>query len=224
MTRSDPTTFGIPFLARLSDLHCGFDLHKHYMRLLNPFSISIAHVSNDFVDNANEDGEIDDTTSHTNWSGWPESDSESGGDEDLDIDFRFYFQGELVDKLIEMNEPVLIPRFSEMLKVCVLWSDKMMKKYNISQLSSLPMVFKTQSFFWSPQDSVSLYKCLEVYLKEEPLGLEDMWLVCNSVLSFPSTRIMNFIYAHCVIFLSYLAPCFHTCGRGIISRLLSCSA
>ncbi|XP_024028394.1 ubiquitin carboxyl-terminal hydrolase 8 isoform X2 [Morus notabilis] len=174
-TRSDPTTFGIPFLARLSDLHCGFDLHKHYMRLLNPFSISIAHVSNDFVDNANEDGEIDDATSHTNWSGWPESDSESGDDEDLDIDFRFYFQGELVDKLIEMNEPVLIPQFSEMLKVRVLWSDKMIKKYDISQLSSLPMVFKTQSFFWSPQDSVSLYKCLEEYLKEEPLGLEDMW-------------------------------------------------
>jgi hypothetical protein len=30
-----------------------------------------------------------------------------------------------------------------------------------------------------PQESVSLYKCLEAFLKEEPLGPEDMWLVCT---------------------------------------------
>jgi hypothetical protein len=38
-----------------------------------------------------------------------------------------------------------------------------------------------------PQESVSLYKCLEAFLKEEPLGPEDMWLVCTLIFFFHSS-------------------------------------
>jgi len=41
----------------------------------------------------------------------------------------------------------------------------------------LPEVLKPQLYARRPQESVSLYKCLEAFLKEEPLGPEDMWLV-----------------------------------------------
>ena len=101
------------------------------------------------------------------------SDSESGDDADLDADFKFYIRG----RLIEMNELLSVPLFSNRLKVHVVWSDKMIKEYDASRLSSLPVVVKADSSMWRREDSVSLYKCLDEYLKEEPLGLENSWLV-----------------------------------------------
>ena len=77
-----------------------------------------------------------------------------------------------------MNEPVPISRFTKKLDVSVHWPDKMIQKYDTCLLSSLPEVFKPQLFARSPQESISLYKCLEGFLQEEPLGPDDMWLVC----------------------------------------------
>lgn len=60
-------------MARLSDAPYGYELRKQYMRLLNPFSVSIGRVSIHFVDDggndANEDNEIDYSTSPTSLSG-----------------------------------------------------------------------------------------------------------------------------------------------------------
>jgi ubiquitin carboxyl-terminal hydrolase 4/11/15 len=53
----------------------------------------------------------------------------------------------------------------------------MLKKYDTNLLGSLPEVFKPQLFTKRTQESVSIYKCLEAFLREEPLGPEDMWLV-----------------------------------------------
>ena len=78
---------------------------------------------------------------------------------------------------IKMDEPVLVSGLTNELEVLVLWSDKMIEKYDTCLLSSLPEVFKPPMFMKRPQESVSLYKCLEAFLKEEPLGPEDMWLV-----------------------------------------------
>ena len=59
----------------------------------------------------------------------------------------------------------------------VVWSDKMIKEYDTSRLSSLHVVFKADSSMWRREYYVSLYKCLDEYLKEESLGLENSWLV-----------------------------------------------
>ncbi|CDY16616.1 BnaC09g36570D [Brassica napus] len=45
--------------------------------------------------------------------------------------------------------------------------------YDTCLLSSLPEVSKFGTK--RPQETVSLYKCLEAFLKEEPLGPDDMW-------------------------------------------------
>lgn len=191
-TRLDPTTFGIPLVARLSDAPCGYELRKQYMRLLNPFSVSIERVSNDSADDggndANGDNEIDYTTSPTSLSGELGSDSESGDDADLDADFKFYIRG----RLIEMNELLSIPLFSDRLKVHVVWSDKMIKEYDASRLSSLPVVFKADSSMWRREDSVSLYKCLDEYVKEEPLGLENSWQCTKCEKHQPANKKLDF--------------------------------
>lgn len=114
------------------------------------------------------------------------SDSDAGSvsgredDSHVDDDFKFFL---VVDKIelkeIKMNEPVLISGFTKWLEVHVYWPDKMIGKYDIESLSSLPKVFRPLPFTWMPQESISLYKCLEGFLQEEPLGPDDMWSVCS---------------------------------------------
>lgn len=195
--------FGIPLVARLSDLCYGADIRKLFLKLLNPFLISTEDILNESVDDAgnhaNEDNEIEDVSSSTRLIGKLGSDSESGDDMNLDVDFEFYMRGVLKDTLIKMDEPLLVSDPSKRLEVLVLWSDKMIEKYDTSLFSSMPAVSKSQSFTWRPQDSVSLYKCLEAHLKEEPLGPENMWLVCYLLISFQLTIYM---YIQLILFLS----------------------
>jgi len=59
--------------------------------------------------------------------------------------------------------------------VSVSWQDNGLKQYNLDSMDSLPEVFKTVLFARRPQETCSLYACLEAFIKEEPLGPEDMW-------------------------------------------------
>ncbi|KAI5342698.1 hypothetical protein L3X38_010574 [Prunus dulcis] len=55
-------------------------------------------------------------------------------------------------------------------------------EYDTRLLSSLAEIFKSSLFAKKPQESVSLYKCLEAFLKEEPLGPEDVVSGCILIL------------------------------------------
>lgn len=165
--------FGIPIVARLPNVSCGYDICREFLKLINPFLMSAEDVldeydNDDDVDNkVSKDNELDDATS----SGDLESDSDS----DLEADFKFYLPA--TNMKIKMNKPLPFTVLPKRLEVAVLWSDKMIKKYDTCLLSSLPEVFKLQLFTKRTPESVSVYKCLEAFLKEEPLGPEDMWLV-----------------------------------------------
>lgn len=76
---------------------------------------------------------------------------------------------------ILMNETVTSAGLIGRLRVIVCLPDKMVKRCNTQFLSSLPETFKAGFFMKRTQEAVSLYKCLEAFLKEEPLGPEDMW-------------------------------------------------
>lgn len=171
-------TFGIPLVARLSDLSYGSDIRKQFLQLLNPFLMPIEDVLNDYDDDvgnpANEDFEMEDATSSTVLDAEIGLDYGTRDETQLGADFMFY-KGPGSE--IKMNEPILVSGLTKELEVLVLWSDKMIEKYDTGLLSSLPEVFKPQRFMRRPQESVSLYKCLEAFLKAEPLGPEDMWLV-----------------------------------------------
>ena len=80
-----------------------------------------------------------------------------------------------------MNETVEKEE-SKQLNVLVCWPKKYIAEYDTRLLSSLAEVFKSSLFAKKPQESVSLYKCLEAFLKEEPLGPEDVVSGCILIL------------------------------------------
>lgn len=178
--------FGIPVVARLSSISCGYDVHREFLNLVNPFlmpntedTIDEYVKDDDVINEPNEDDELGDTNSSAALGNDAVSDSGTEDDIHLWTDFEFYLsagQG-FGNVKITLNESLPVTMLSRKLEVIVLWSDKMLKKYDTDLLDSLPEVFKPQPFTKRTQESFSIYKCLEAFLKEEPLGPEDMWLV-----------------------------------------------
>ncbi|KAF8379919.1 hypothetical protein HHK36_027384 [Tetracentron sinense] len=67
-------------------------------------------------------------------------------------------------------------RHGHSMKVLLDWSDVEHELYDVSYLEDLPEVYKTGfTVKKTRQEAVSLFSCLESFLKEEPLGPEDMW-------------------------------------------------
>ncbi|KAJ4843604.1 hypothetical protein Tsubulata_020302 [Turnera subulata] len=173
---SDWKLFGIPLVAKFSALSSGYDLCKNYLKLLHPFVIPSDDEFNDYDGSAsvNEDSAMEDATTST----ISDIDKGCGSELDYDInsdDFQFYLTCDHKRTEIKMNAPFPMSQYSGPFDVIVKWSEKMIEKFDTCLLSSLPAVFKPQLFTRRPQESISLYKCLEAFLKEEPLGPEDMW-------------------------------------------------
>lgn len=76
---------------------------------------------------------------------------------------------------IEMDQALTVKGPHKRLLVVVCWQDKGLEQYNLGSLDSLPEVYKAVLFSRRPQDTCSLYACLEAFIKEEPLGPDDMW-------------------------------------------------
>ncbi|GMJ03788.1 ubiquitin-specific protease 8 [Hibiscus trionum] len=172
--------FGVPLVSRMQNLSSGSEIRNQFLKLLSPFLMSVEDTLNDY--DGDERGNTASGTSKMENTVSPlDSDSDAGSDSvaendfHLNTDFKFY----LVDKMdpveIMMNEPVPESRLTKQLDVSVHWPDKMIEKYDTCLLSSLPEVFKPQLFTRRLQESISLYKCLEGFLQEEPLGPDDMW-------------------------------------------------
>ncbi|XP_010247842.1 PREDICTED: ubiquitin carboxyl-terminal hydrolase 8 [Nelumbo nucifera] len=179
---SCPKAFGTPLIASLSNVVNGSDIRNLYMKLLNPFLIS-TEDDLDFDDNSGKDSNAEVTKMEFDTGTPVLSDGGSSTDESRnrshsDSEFQFHLtdeKGTLKDSMVEMDEPILVTESSGRLSVLVSWSAQMIKEYDIHLLSSLPEIFKSGFFVKRPQESVSLYACLEAFLKEEPLGPEDMW-------------------------------------------------
>ncbi|XP_052198810.1 ubiquitin carboxyl-terminal hydrolase 8-like [Diospyros lotus] len=185
MRATSSKMFGTPLVARMSDLSRGSNIRKEFLKLLNPFLMTVEDSLND--DNgqhsADEDIEMEDIAS----SRLLDRDANSGtgldDDSELGADFQFYLtdeKGSLKGPKIQMNEPVpKLSTLSRIVRVLVCWPEKMSKIYDTCLLSTLPQICKSGLLQKHPQEFVTLYKCLEAFLKEEPLGPEDMWYCPN---------------------------------------------
>ncbi|EOY08526.1 Ubiquitin-specific protease 8 isoform 3 [Theobroma cacao] len=172
--------FGVPLVARIQDLSSGSEIRNQFLKLLCPFLMPVEDVVNDYDGNetgntVNENSKMEDIVSPLVSDSDVGSDSGAENDFRLNTDFKFYLINKLEPLEIKMNKPVSISRFTKKFDVSVHWSEKMMEKYDTCLLSSLPEVFKPQLFTRRPQESISLNKCLEGFLQEEPLGPDDMW-------------------------------------------------
>ncbi|XP_043701545.1 ubiquitin carboxyl-terminal hydrolase 8-like isoform X3 [Telopea speciosissima] len=172
-------SFGIPLVSRLCDVVNGSDIRELFLKLLNPFLIRNEgglDAVGDSENNAKDEvTEMEDVTS----LGSGGNPADEMGDGPLsDTEFQFYLTDgkcKVKDSKIEMNEPVPITRSSKWFFVLVSWPNDKIEFYDTCLLSSLPEVFKSSFIMRRPPESISLYACLEAFLKEEPLGPEDMW-------------------------------------------------
>lgn len=77
---------------------------------------------------------------------------------------------------ISKDSPV---RAARKVKVMLDWTDKEHELYDSSYLKDLPEVHKSGILAKkTKQEAISLFSCLDAFLKEEPLGPDDMWYRC----------------------------------------------
>lgn len=79
-----------------------------------------------------------------------------------------------IDLFARDEKVIRLPSSSSML-VAINWSDELLKKYDIQCLENLPEVFNGPVTKKARSEPLSLYTCLEAFLREEPLVPEDMW-------------------------------------------------
>lgn len=73
-----------------------------------------------------------------------------------------------------LKDSVIKP--SKIVKVILDWTEKDHDLYDASYLKDLPSVHKPGlTVKKTKQESISLFSCLDAFLKEEPLGPDDMW-------------------------------------------------
>ncbi|KAJ4835929.1 Ubiquitin carboxyl-terminal hydrolase 8 [Turnera subulata] len=172
--------FGIPLVGTVSDLGSGSEIRNLYLKLLSPFRVPVDSSTdgcNTLESIATEVEKMEDNSSATlegvaNISGSEEPDSMSDGEP------QFYLtdeKGSVRQSEILSDDPIPMATASKRLNVLVCWPGNQTKQFETCFLSPVPEIFKSGIFAKQPQESISLYKCLEAFLKEEPLGPEDMW-------------------------------------------------
>ncbi|KAL3536010.1 hypothetical protein ACH5RR_004471 [Cinchona calisaya] len=172
---------GVPLLSRMSNFSEGSEIRKEFLKLLNPILKPVVEIeSSNGHDHKQPDTDPDpdpDAKAESILDEAADLDSESESAA-LGCDFQFYLGSYLCkDYKIEMDKPVPISTltFDKVVSVVVSWPEKMVNDYDTSLLNVLPKVRETPPFSSKSQESVSLYECLDAFLKEEPLGPEDMW-------------------------------------------------
>ena len=176
-------------MSKLWNITNGSDLCNLYLKLLSSFQISTEEALEnlDLSEKTEKIAEMEGTRTPCL------SSSMNGLDSPSDGGLEFYItdeKGIVKDSEILMNEPLAINGELRLLHVLVYWSDKQIQQYDSRLFSPLPEVYKSSFLAKRPQESASLYKCLEAFLQEEPLGPEDMWLVTIATLG-KSTLIGN---------------------------------
>ncbi|XP_075508702.1 LOW QUALITY PROTEIN: ubiquitin carboxyl-terminal hydrolase 9-like [Primulina tabacum] len=67
-------------------------------------------------------------------------------------------------------------RPARLIKVMLDWTEKEQDLYDAIYLKDLPVVHKSEVLAKkTKQEAISLFSCLDAFLKEEPLGPDDMW-------------------------------------------------
>ena len=177
--------FGIPLVARICNSVNGSDIYNLFLKLINPFLITTEGITIN-PDSSNktviDEVEMKDAMSPVLSEGANDI-NEKGVNPDSDAELQFFLtddKGSTRDSKLVMDEPVT--RLPKRLNLLVFWPEKKIEQCDIRLFGSLPEIFKSGFIARRPHESVSLYRCLEAFLKEEPLGPDDMWSVCMSSL------------------------------------------
>lgn len=183
--------FGVPLVTTMRNNASGSEISRAYSKLLRPFIINSEDGLNDsstsLTTAPEENLETDDASDPcTDLSMNLDRDNQreiESPSESTDLEVHFYSTDEkgtlMTDNKIKMTDSISDIGSDKRCYVFVSWPKKRLEKYNMQPLNQLPEIFKCNFLVRKPQESVSLYNCLEAFLKEEPLGPEDMWSVSH---------------------------------------------
>ncbi|KQJ85733.1 ubiquitin carboxyl-terminal hydrolase 8 [Brachypodium distachyon] len=172
--------FGAPLVSSLPGTINGHTIYNLFLQLLVPFRVSKDDIAD--ADQINcKSSAVNGIADMDMGSGAAECASihNNAGEDAImtDTAMEFYLNNERFPDQhfkIEMDQ-VVTPGLRKRLHVIVCWQDDGLKQYNLDSLDSLPEIYKSVLFARRPQETCSLYACLEAFIKEEPLGPEDMW-------------------------------------------------
>ncbi len=174
-------SFGTPLVSSLPDTINGSTIFELYQKVMTPFRVP-KDDSSDADHIIGKSSPVEETTDVDMNSDATESTSINNNDCDdetmTEDGMQFYFINERFPDQrmkIEMDQPIRLTASQKRLHVVVCWQDNGLEQYNFSSLDNLPEIYKAVLFSRRPQETCSLYACLEAFIKEEPLGPEDMW-------------------------------------------------
>eukprot|EP01018_Ginkgo_biloba_P035441 Gb_06866 [translate_table: standard] len=195
--------YGTPFITSLrEDVHTGADIQAVVRTLLAPLLRTKSLSYSDHVKTAKatgckvgvdenmrkeitksrilNSGSLDDTLESS--SNHPDRTTDNGHSRYIspcNSSFQLWSIDEKsVTKEVSIAEdkPIPISNTCTRIQVFIDWSEKDLETYDTHYLEMLPEVFKSGlAAKKARQDSISLYACLEAFLREEPLVPEDMW-------------------------------------------------
>ncbi|CAD6266820.1 unnamed protein product [Miscanthus lutarioriparius] len=174
-------TFGTPLVSSLPDTVTGSTICNLFLKVMTPFRVSRDDVADadktigesSLVDETADSNMSSDASEPTTINNNSVEDETGTGDV-----MQFFLTNERFPDQhmkIEMDLSITVKDPHKRLHVAVCWEDNGLDQYDLSSLDSLPEVYKAVLFSRRPQDTCSLYACLEAFIKKEPLGPEDMW-------------------------------------------------
>jgi ubiquitin carboxyl-terminal hydrolase 4/11/15 len=128
-----------------------------------------------------------------------------------------------IDLSVGEDKTIKLSSTSTSMLVYVDWSQELLEKYDIHYLENLPEVFKYGPVNKKARtEPLSLYTCLEGFLREEPLVPEDMWLVsilpqrtifnCNADQSLVDISLVGIFLMHLDVIELFIL---HVEGKGV---------
>ncbi|KAG2549741.1 hypothetical protein PVAP13_9KG261500 [Panicum virgatum] len=155
------------------------DIYAAVSAVLVPFERAKAHGPDVSAVKLNGNGpSLDGIVLMDNGTTCEEGISTSTGDDNA-VDEHLPFQLSMTDERGSVRNAINTDSnrvLGIVLRVLMDWSDREHEMYNIDYMDELPEVFKPGFLSKKTrQEAVNLFSCLDAFLKEEPLGPDDMW-------------------------------------------------
>ncbi|XP_047315715.1 ubiquitin carboxyl-terminal hydrolase 9-like [Impatiens glandulifera] len=170
---SERKLFLTPLVTCIEDLQTGADIYQAVNKVLLPLRKTY------FIPSKVDEGKENGTVTEAAPSSKVDNLSEDAEMEEASSEEEFEYQLCLSDdkgfscRPLNKDSPL---KAVQMVKVMLDWTDREFKIYDNSYLKDLPEAFKSGHLMKKTrQEAVSLFSCLDAFLKEEPLGPEDMW-------------------------------------------------
>ncbi|XP_059640812.1 ubiquitin carboxyl-terminal hydrolase 9-like [Cornus florida] len=175
-------SFLTPLITYLEGPHTGADINLAVSRILSPLRRK-TYFSSTKIHSSKENGSIsegvDEPTNRSDNQSVSQCQSMCNMEMEEMSSRKLSFHLCLADERGLSCKPIdkdSLIRPSKLVKVMLDWTDKEHELYDASYLKDLPEVHKSGvTTKKTRQEVVSLFSCLDAFLKEEPLGPDDMW-------------------------------------------------